>query len=140
MNDELSGVDLRRVPCRNCSSLSLLAPAHIYGERVCCPDCDHRPDETWPIRAALIAAIQPHNLGPQTLRIVDDLMPVVAHIAADAVQAEADELREVALLASDGQQWNPHRVWTLLSDRAETHRPDYLRGRGHGASEGDPSL
>lgn len=115
----MTDVDMRDVPCRYCSSLSLHAPTHIYGDRKCCPDCDHRPDETWPIRAALIAVIQPHGLDGETLRIADELMPVVTRIAADTVRAQAAELREVALLADDHQQWNPHRVWTWLSDRAD---------------------
>jgi len=29
-------------PCRNCSSQSITDGMHIYGELVCCPDCDHR--------------------------------------------------------------------------------------------------
>lgn len=106
-------VDSRDVPCRGCGNLSLKHPAHIYRKRKCCPDCDHRPTDTWPIRAGLIEVLQRHGLGPMALKIADELIPVVGQ----AIQAEADELREVALL-SDGSGWNPHRVWTWLSDRA----------------------
>jgi len=30
-------------PCRNCSSTGTDDGWHTYGERACCPDCDHRP-------------------------------------------------------------------------------------------------
>lgn len=110
---------MRDVPCRYCNSLSLKAPTHVYGDRKCCPDCDHRPTETWPIRSALIQVLHGHGLGPGGLRIADDLMPVVYRIAADTVRAQAGELREIALLGDERQQWNPHRVWTWLSDRAD---------------------
>lgn len=50
------------------------------------------------------------------------LEAVAVGFAARMMQAEADELREVALRATDGARWNPHRVWTWLSDRAETLR------------------
>lgn len=107
-------VDPRDMPCRSCGNLSLKHPAHIYGERKCCPDCDHRPTDTWPIREGLIAVLKEHGLGPIALKIADELMPVVGQ----AIQAEADELREVALLAGADERWNPHMVWTWLSDRA----------------------
>jgi hypothetical protein len=113
----MSDLDMRDVPCRGCGNLSLKDPTHIYGDRKCCPDCDHRPDETWPIRAALIAVIRPHNLGAEALRIADELMPVVYRVAADTMRAQAAELRECALL--NDAPWNPHRVWTWLSDRAD---------------------
>ena len=32
-------------PCRHCDSANMLDGLHIYGERKCCPDCDHRADE-----------------------------------------------------------------------------------------------
>jgi hypothetical protein len=31
-----------RTPCRHCSSRALLDGWHAYGQRKCCPDCDHR--------------------------------------------------------------------------------------------------
>lgn len=31
-----------RSPCRNCSSRALLDGWHAYGNKKCCPDCDHR--------------------------------------------------------------------------------------------------
>lgn len=119
--------DERDVPCRYCGTVSLRTPTHIYGERKCCPDCDHRPTETWPVRAALIEALIPGEGLPEALLIADILMPVVAGIAADAMQAEADELRELALRCDEGERWNPHRVWTLLSDRADVWRERLAR-------------
>jgi hypothetical protein len=31
------------VPCRGCGSVDRSGSAHVFGERKCCPDCDHRP-------------------------------------------------------------------------------------------------
>lgn len=31
--------------CRYCTSAGMGDGAHVHGERKCCPDCDHRPDD-----------------------------------------------------------------------------------------------
>ncbi len=31
------------LPCRGCGNVDPGGVAHVYGERKCCPDCDHRP-------------------------------------------------------------------------------------------------
>jgi hypothetical protein len=36
------GADVEGQPCRHCNAPEGL-PHHVYGERKCCPDCDHRP-------------------------------------------------------------------------------------------------
>jgi hypothetical protein len=73
-------------------------------------------------RRPIPAIGQPASITGYGDRLLDALLPVVRKIAADAIRAEADELREVALRA-EGQQWNPHRVWTWLSDRADVLDP-----------------
>jgi hypothetical protein len=76
------------------------------------------------MRDQLADVLYAHGATPSRCHILADaLLPVVRKIAATAIRAEADELREVALLAKEGQQWNPHRVWTWLSDRADVLDP-----------------
>lgn len=113
---------LRNVPCIYCGSPGLDAPTHIYGERKCCPDCEHRPTETQPLRDALIEVLAARGLGPESRLIAAELLPVVQAAAADAVHKVATELRDVALTADrhgESQMWNGHRVWTWLRDRAD---------------------
>ena len=108
--------------CRYCGSSSVTNEHHVYGERKCCPDCDHRPPE-------------PPYCG----------------------RCEWDGKRLVSrcFLCARDRKHTPLSSWSAadlldpepvppVTFRKPT-RPSSLRGRaiprrGHGASEGDPSL
>jgi len=49
-------------PCRGCGNASPYV--HVYGERKCCPDCDHRAEPSVRDRAAeVLVAHQRHKGG-----------------------------------------------------------------------------
>lgn len=113
--------------CRYCGNEGLNNAQHVFGERKCCPDCDHRTELEVELHRALMS-VEP-NGGNLIGREVEAVLPVVRSYAAKALQGEADELREVALRGGDNPQWNAHRVWQWLSDRADRLRPcDNCRG------------
>jgi hypothetical protein len=70
-------------PCRHCGAPEGL-PYHVYGERKCCPDCDHRPppDVEGPTGDDLRRHMRDaHHFDPEYLRIVPDAALSVEHEA-----------------------------------------------------------
>lgn len=65
-----------------------------------------------------LAGVEP-NGGHLVQREADAVVPIALAYAAEVLRGEAAELREVALRGGDNPQWNAHRVWQWLSDRAD---------------------
>jgi hypothetical protein len=77
------GADVEGQPCRHCNAPEGL-PHHVYGERKCCPDCDHRPppDVEGPTGDDLRRHMRDaHHFDPEYLRIVPDAALSVEHEA-----------------------------------------------------------
>jgi hypothetical protein len=72
-------------PCRGCGTTDPTGEHHIWGERKCCPDCDHRPEPVEPEPVVVEPVEAPGSpvpapvpaVPPSTPAPVVDVVPVV---------------------------------------------------------------